>query len=197
MKYHFYSRLAILVAYALPVDLFCFSTYSRGYVGKSLTLLQAGDTMPTPSEGRNSEELEDGVPANVSVIKIDDGGSDLTDRFKYKVNALMGTFDPPNSDLDDEHQNGNILNAMLFFPTQFTFNAVGKTSGNEDEVQIFVDKVKSVISSGSGDPIEEMKCETKPRGKNYTKVSVTAMVDSADVINNIFEELSSISVMRF
>lgn len=34
--------------------------------------------------------------------------SDMTDRFKYKVNALMGTYDPQNG-IDDERQDGNIL----------------------------------------------------------------------------------------
>lgn len=45
----------------------------------------------------------------VGEVKIDDGGSNLTDRFKYKVNALMGVFDPQGG-ADDERQDGNILN---------------------------------------------------------------------------------------
>ena len=144
----------------------------------------------------SNDDIE-GVPENVSVIKIDDHGSDLTDRFKYKVNALMGTFDPPESETDDENQNGNIIKAMLFFPTQYTFNVVGKTSGDDEKTSKFIENVKKIVSAGSGDPIDEMECVTKPRGKNYTKISITAMVDSADIINNIYEELSTVSVMRF
>ena len=34
--------------------------------------------------------------------------SDMTDRFKYQVNALMGTYDPLTG-VDNERQEGNIL----------------------------------------------------------------------------------------
>ena len=39
------------------------------------------------NDGGNSETAEDEVIAQ-AVVKVDDGGSDLTDRFKYKVNAV-------------------------------------------------------------------------------------------------------------
>jgi hypothetical protein len=40
--------------------------------------------------------------------KQDDGRKhDMTDRFRYSVNAMMGTFDPLG--VDDERQEGNIL----------------------------------------------------------------------------------------
>ena len=38
--------------------------------------------------------------------------SDMTDRFKYQVNALMGTYDPMNG-VDDERQDGNILQGEI------------------------------------------------------------------------------------
>ena len=47
-----------------------------------------------------------------SVVRVDDHGSDLTNRFEFKVNALMGTFDPKSGE-DDERQEGNILNGKL------------------------------------------------------------------------------------
>ena len=62
------------------------------------------DPVPASDDGSSSDE-----PWMESVIRIDDHGSNLTDRFKYKVNALMGTFDP-RSGVDDERQEGNILN---------------------------------------------------------------------------------------
>ena len=185
--------LSLAVLYDLPSNLCGFSSMYAFRARNSITILHS-ESIDVSTPYNDSDEK---LPSNVSVIKVDDHGSDLTDRFKYKVNALMGTFDPPNSEIDDENQNGNILSAMLFFPTQYTFNVVGKTSGSDDEVSSFIDKVNNIVSSGSGDPKDEMKCETKARGKNYTKVSITAMVDSADIINNIYEELSSISVMRF
>ena len=62
------------------------------------------DPVPASDDTTSSDE-----PTMESVIRIDDHGSNLTDRFKYKVNALMGTFDP-QSGVDDERQEGNILN---------------------------------------------------------------------------------------
>ena len=60
------------------------------------------------SESETNPEGEE-EPIAKAVIKMDDGGSDLTNRFKYKVNALMGVFDPKDG-VDDERQDGNILN---------------------------------------------------------------------------------------
>ena len=84
--------------------------------------------------------FEEEPPLAKATLRMDDGGSDLTDRFKYKVNALMGKYDPPPSaaastgdgeggegggDTERDGQ-GNILNAMLKFPTRYAFHAVGR-----------------------------------------------------------------------
>ena len=151
-------------------------------------------------EDRGGDDNRDneGVPDSIPLVKIDDGGSDLNDRFKYKVHALMGSFDPVGGAPDDENQNGNILNAMLTFPTQYTFNVVGKTpERSEESVERFIGDVKRIVSEGSGDPVDEMMCVSKARGKNFTKVSITAMVESSAIINDIYDSLSEISVMRF
>jgi hypothetical protein len=58
------------------------------------------------SESQQEREEE---PIAETVFKIDDGGSNLTDRFKYKVHALMGDYDPQDG-VDDERQDGGILN---------------------------------------------------------------------------------------
>jgi hypothetical protein len=55
------------------------------------------------------EDSDDSEPIFETTVRIDDGGSDLNDRFKYKVHALMGTYDPQTG-TDDERQDGNILN---------------------------------------------------------------------------------------
>ena len=44
------------------------------------------------------------------------GAGFQSDRFKYKVNALMGVFDPVNPESDNDRCTGNILSAMLKFP---------------------------------------------------------------------------------
>ena len=134
-----------------------------------------------------------------SVVKIDDGGSNLTDRFKYKVHALMGTYDPPPSvGPDDENQSGNILNAMLTFPVRYSFNVVGRTSGDDGVREEYVEAVKAVIASVSGDD-DSMECRVTPRGKSFTRVSVQVLVESAAVINSIFDDLGGmdLTVMRY
>ena len=64
------------------------------------------DDIPEGGESTSDE------PVVQSVVRVDDHGSDLTNRFKFKVNALMGTFDPKSGE-DDERQEGNILNGKL------------------------------------------------------------------------------------
>lgn len=144
-----------------------------------------------------SKESEDESDAVIkSTIKIDDGGSDLTDRFKYKVNALMGVFDPTGT--DDERQDGNILNAMLKFPTLFTFNVIGRTNGEEETKEEYVEQVKNMVISMSGDE-DSVQCQITPRGKSFTRISIQVKVDSAAVINSIYEELDKLerTIMKY
>jgi cytoskeletal protein RodZ len=145
---------------------------------------------------------------------------DLTDRFKYKVHALMGAFDPPDGTNDHERQDGNILNAMLTFPTRYTFHVVGKisttttpatatpatttttprnTAGTNETLQniSYADIVKRVVYDTTGD--DDISCDAIQRGKNFLKVKCEATVQSVTMINNIYNELDRIdgTVMRF
>ena len=56
-----------------------------------------------------ADDSDDSEPIFETTVRIDDRGSNLDDRFKYKVHALMGTYDP-QAGTDDERQDGNILN---------------------------------------------------------------------------------------
>jgi putative lipoic acid-binding regulatory protein len=155
---------------------------------------------PAPADDEESWVDDDGDDQPImrtSTVKIDDGGSDLTNRFKYKVNALMGVFDPQVGE-DDERQDGNILNAMLTFPTQFTFNAVGRTSGEDSLKEEYVEQVKKMVTSLSGDE-DKFECQITPRGKSFTRVSIQVRVDSAAVINSIYDELGKMemTVMKY
>lgn len=155
---------------------------------------ELGDALESePADG----DEQRGEQAQIGTVKIDDGGSDLTDRFKYKVNALMGTFDPANGD-DDERQDGNILNAMLTFPIQFTFNAVGRTSGDAELKEKYIEEVKRVVGDMSGDT-EGLIVQVTPRGKSFTRLAVLARVDSHVIINSIFDALDELemTVMRY
>ncbi|KAG7360152.1 DUF493 domain containing protein [Nitzschia inconspicua] len=121
--------------------------------------------------------------------------AELPERFNYKVQALMGNFDPIGE--DDERQEGNILNAMLSFPSRYTFNVVGKTMGDDTLQQEYTDSVRKVVHSTTGD--EELSCKCKPRGTKFTKVQCEASVQSVTMINNIYNELDELemTVMRF
>ena len=123
--------------------------------------------------------------------------AELPERFNYKVQALMGNFDPPPGVADDERQDGNILNAMIKFPAKYTFNVVGKTGGDEKQQERYMQAVQRLVQETTGD--EEIGCNIKPRGKNFTKVQCEATVQSATMINMIYDDLDELemTVMRF
>lgn len=150
------------------------------------------------AEEENSDEIDDDTPVIAqSTVKVNDHGSDLTDRFKWKVHALMGTFDPAASENDNEKTDGNILNAVMTFPTNYVFNIVGKTGGDEATSDAYIEKVQEIVLSNSQN--EEIDLTVKPRGKNFTKVLIEAYVESSSMITNIYQELGDLeeTVMRF
>jgi len=178
-------------------------------------------------------------------------GNLLTNRFKYKVNALMGSYDPIQGDTDTEQTDGNILNALLQFPTLYSFNIVGRTGGDDESIKdAYVQQVKSIVVDGCGgggdsedgggliadtrDTVEDtttptvmggdaddkvvaaddeddatanqtvemddtVVCVVKPRGANFTKITVEVRVESAAMINSVYDELGALerTVMRF
>jgi putative lipoic acid-binding regulatory protein len=139
-----------------------------------------------------SSPSEEGVDVAASAtIRIDDGGSDLTDRFKYKVNALMGVFDPP-ADQDNERASGHILNAMLSFPTRYTFHVVGR-----GDTSAFSESVRSTVQSVTGDT--QVVMQVTPRGTRFTKIMIEANVYNSNMITNVYEQLGALeqTVMRF
>eukprot|EP00577_Skeletonema_sp_RCC1716_P022927 CAMPEP_0113415890 /NCGR_PEP_ID=MMETSP0013_2-20120614/24819_1 /TAXON_ID=2843 ORGANISM="Skeletonema costatum, Strain 1716" /NCGR_SAMPLE_ID=MMETSP0013_2 /ASSEMBLY_ACC=CAM_ASM_000158 /LENGTH=129 /DNA_ID=CAMNT_0000302899 /DNA_START=218 /DNA_END=607 /DNA_ORIENTATION=+ /assembly_acc=CAM_ASM_000158 len=129
---------------------------------------------------------------------MDDGGSDLTDRFKYKVHALMGTYDLPEGKVDDENQTGNILGQLLQFPTEYTLTVVGKKAETEDPCDNYERKVRAVVESALGEAAN-IEMRVTPRGKRFTKVSLKVTVESAAIIAAIYEELGALdaTVMKF
>jgi len=64
----------------------------------------------TPLSAAEDEIVNDGSPETpeTSQSNLDEGRKhDMSERFRYSVNAMMGTFDPRG--IDDERQDGNIL----------------------------------------------------------------------------------------
>eukprot|EP00591_Stephanopyxis_turris_P012477 CAMPEP_0195520748 /NCGR_PEP_ID=MMETSP0794_2-20130614/17524_1 /TAXON_ID=515487 /ORGANISM="Stephanopyxis turris, Strain CCMP 815" /LENGTH=219 /DNA_ID=CAMNT_0040650167 /DNA_START=14 /DNA_END=673 /DNA_ORIENTATION=+ len=122
----------------------------------------------------------------------------MSNRFKYKVNALMGTFDPPSGP-DDEKQDGNILNALLVFPTTHSFTVVGRTNGDEAIRDQFVNDVRSLVSGAAGGDADSIQYKVTPRGKTFTRVCVEVTVDSAAIITSVYDSLGDLeqTVMRY
>ena len=105
--------------------------------------------------------------------------------------------DPSDAADDNERENGNILNAMLTFPLEYTFHVVGKTDGDGDVRDEFVEQVKRIPKTTTG--VDPVTCEITPRGSKFTKVTIQVQVESADAINSIYDQLRGLelSVMQF
>ena len=44
----------------------------------------------------------------------------------------MGKYDPIQTEMDNENADGNILQAMINFPSLYVFNIVGRTNGIDE-----------------------------------------------------------------
>jgi putative lipoic acid-binding regulatory protein len=60
----------------------------------------------------------------------------------------------------------------------------------------YVEQVKKIVTSLAGDD-EHFQCQVTPRGKSFTRVSMQVRVDSAAVINSIYEDLDKIEMTVF
>jgi putative lipoic acid-binding regulatory protein len=193
----------------MSVNSFTPTTTTTMSESRRMALLR--QSTPSPSNENDPEELlpegdaEDeriietvkvGIDDEGAVFRVNDGGSNLTDRFKYKVHALMGDYDPP-AEQDNENETGHILSAMLEFPVVYSFNVVGRTSGDEAKKELFVEQVKAAVTEISGP--DGMSLRITPRGKSFTKVVIEANVENAAMITNIYKELKKLemSVMQF
>mmetsp|Transcript_10578 Transcript_10578/g.29730 ORF Transcript_10578/g.29730 Transcript_10578/m.29730 type:complete len:193 (+) Transcript_10578:199-777(+) len=173
----------------------CGFQYKIPTVGRTPTVrvrLSAGTDLP-------NEDAGDDVPIVAkSTVKIDDGGSDLTDRFKYKMQALLGNFDPQMGEDTEADGQGNIISALTNFPARFAFTVVGRTNGDDEAKEAYIEQVKKIVGETSGSA-NTLECRVTPRGTNFVRVSVEVTVESGAIINSIYEELSEVeaTVMKY
>ena len=163
-----------------------------------------GEESRNSSDDNGTKDGSTNIPIlDTSKVRIDRSGSssvdDLSNRFKYKVQALMGAFDPADATVDNENRNGNILNAMLLFPVTYTFNAVGKTQGDQENMKTFVSQVESIVLQETGELQDRISTQITPRGSKFTKIAVSVEVQSGDMIAAIYAALERLemSVMQF
>lgn len=109
----------------------------------------------------------------------------------------MGKYDPIQTEMDDENADGNILQAMINFPSLYVFNIVGRTNGIDEITERYVNDVKMIIFEICGD--REIGVEYFARGKKFTKLKVETSVESASMITQVYKELAEheLTVMRF
>lgn len=86
---------------------------------------------------------------------------------------------------------------MVEFPVRYTFNVVGKTDGDEAISAKYVEDVKNVIMTTSGET--DVKWEITPRGKKFTKIKCETEVQSSTMVNKIYQDISKLelTVMNF
>jgi putative lipoic acid-binding regulatory protein len=114
----------------------------------------------------------------------------------------MGTYDPAGQDTE-EASTGNILHAMLHFPTTYTFYVVLRRSSDDDDnnnndpAQDVLDVVRE--GAGLSDDDVSLEAEVTPRGTKFVKVSVTVTVESGGMIADIYDRLQAMphSLMQF
>jgi len=87
---------------------------------------------------------------------------------------------------------------MLKFPLEYTFHVVGKTAGDAEMQERFVQQVKDVVST-TIDTREELVYRITPRGSKFTKVTIQVQVDNAKIVTSIYDKLEQLelSVMQF
>ena len=182
----------------------------------STTIRNIAQSVTNGADGEDIVDLDDGNEDPINPSKISSSSSEYqepTDRFKYKVHALMGTYDPAEGEVDDEGQDGNILKAMLTFPTQYVFHVVGRkiqlstndddeddnnnNNNDDDDDDDYASSVRKIIYETTGD--DNIVCEIIPRGKKFIKVQCEAKVESATMINTIYDALGQMesTVMKF
>lgn len=92
---------------------------------------------------------------------------------------------------------------MVKFPLEYTFHVVGKTAGDADAQERFVQQVKDVISTTTIDSSSNEKegalYQITPRGIKFTKVTIQVQVESAKMVAAIYDKLEQLelSVMQF
>lgn len=174
------------------------------------------DLIGDGDDNKNYENVKNDMQQQQEKNDCTQHEQDLTDRFKYKVNALMGAFDPIDSTTDTESTSGNIFNALLKFPLQHTFHVVGKTGGDDTIQSLFVQQVKDTIIQSSYTPIllttdgsetdddnnnnsNDIQYEVTNRGTKFTKITIQKEVINAEEITFIYNQLSKLelSVMQF
>ena len=150
------------------------------------------------NEMDDQDDNIDDIPTLDVKVNQDD---DLSDRFKYKVQALMGAFDPSDPSADTEDNNCNIYNALLQFPVIHTFTVVGRRniSSTDSQTDPFVAAVQALVLEETGELEDRVTIQTTPRGSKFLKVTISVPIQSAQMMSAIYDKLKVLEgcVMQF
>jgi len=90
---------------------------------------------------------------------------------------------------------------MVKFPLEYTFHVVGKTVGDAETQERFVQEVKDAVAAATIDTGEEKDTiyRITPRGSKFTKVTIQVQVHNAAMVASIYDKLEQLelSVMQF
>jgi putative lipoic acid-binding regulatory protein len=78
---------------------------------------------------------------------------------------------------------------MMVFPVRYKFDIVGKTLGDESIRHDYVEQIKTVVFATARD--YAMQCQSLPTKGDFTKIELECEVQSAAMINTIYNDLES------
>lgn len=152
-------------------------------------LRPGGGVAPAPTVG--------GVVEEVFVSgSADEGRESVGDEVLRRVNlvskAQRGGFKVPEGVSDTERGVGAISGALLRFPCEHDFKAVGRTTG-EEERRRFIELVVAAVSSRTGVPVPKDSVTVVDRvGGKFTSVLIRQTVADADQIRDVLDHLQEI-----
>ncbi len=177
-----------------------------GYCQRPLQLVWKSPTQPTDcsrllgatsGEDETDDETRTNLPNIVSakeVISPRECPTKLPDRFKYSVNALMGLYDPPSPEEDNENDQRDsmaISKALLKWPQVCEFVAVGE---GHDFAMDCAQAVSSALSVDQSSLAESMK--TKETGR-FTRVQMFAEIADPDILTTVYSALDTVAGIKF
>ena len=109
-------------------------------------------------------------------------------RFDVAVRAMRGEYDPIG--VSTEKEEGQILDTLTQFPSDYTFQAAGKKA---DLTEDAIEDLKGKIGHVCGGEIDPTQIEIKERGNSgkFISVWVTCTVHSAEMVQEVLRELGA------
>lgn len=109
-------------------------------------------------------------------------------RFDVAVRAMRGEYDPIGASTENEE--GQIYETLTQFPSDYTFQAAGKSVNLKEDT---IDDIKQRIGHICGCEILPAQVEVKQRGSSgkFISVWITCTVHSSEMVQEVLSELGA------